>query len=71
MTFHIVTGNEPYEVHDDTTNGVAWFNDKLDAYRHMAILRSLGRTYRLIVRETVALDVDVAPLPAKETDHEQ
>jgi hypothetical protein len=66
MTFQIVTGNEPYEVHDDTTNGVAWFSNKLDAYRHMAILRRLGRTYRLIVRETVALSSDIAPLRTTE-----
>ena len=49
--FEVVTGNEKYTVVDLSTNGYSWHNDKLDAYKRMAVIKNvLGHNYRLEVR---------------------
>lgn len=49
MKFQIIDGSEPYRVLDLTNNGECFFSDKVEAYKHMAILHQLGRNYRLEV----------------------
>lgn len=51
-TFKVVTGKEKYKVVDNSNGGEAYFNDKREAYVHMAILHTLGRTYTLVVDGT-------------------
>jgi len=47
--FTITTGDEKYKVIDLSTGGEAHFDSKLDAYKHMAVLVTLGHHYRLEV----------------------
>ena len=49
--FEVITGNEPYQVIDLSNGGISYFRDKLDAYKWMAILKSRGHYYHLIVKE--------------------
>ncbi len=50
-SFQVVTGREKYTVIDLVTNGYSWHDNKLDAYKHMAIISNvLGHNYRLEVR---------------------
>ena len=50
VKLRVVTGQEKYRVVDLTTGGEQFFDEKLDAYKHAAILVRLGRNYRLEVR---------------------
>lgn len=51
MKFTIVTGKEKYKVIDLDTGGEAYFDDKKDAYYHMAlIVNLLHHNYRLEVK---------------------
>jgi hypothetical protein len=49
--FTIITGKEKYKVIDLSNGGESFFDDKLEAYKFMAILVRLGRHYRLEVRD--------------------
>jgi hypothetical protein len=52
MTFTVITGKEKYKVVDLDTGGEAFFDEKLDAYKHMAIVANVLRhNYRLEVRD--------------------
>lgn len=46
-TFVVTTGRERYKVVDLDTGGEAFFDDLLHAYARCAILKRLGRSYRL------------------------
>lgn len=51
VNFKVVTGKEKYLVIDLVSNGHQWFDNKLEAYKHAAIIQNvLGHTYRLEMR---------------------
>lgn len=50
-TFTIITGNEKYKVVDLVTGGECYFDNKVDAYKHAAIIVNvLGHNFRIEVR---------------------
>ena len=50
--FTIITGNEKYKVIDLDTGGEAFFDEKIEAYKYMAIIQNiLEHYYRLEVRD--------------------
>ena len=50
MTFTVIDGTEKYKVVDLSTGGESFFDDKIEAYKYMAVLVRLGHSYRLEVR---------------------
>ncbi len=67
--FTVTTGDEPYKVVDLDDGGEAFFDEKVDAYKHIAWIKSRGHNYRLEVRKpgdtaTVTEPVRAAGTPA-------